>query len=348
MAPLFGVILHAIGGFAAGSFYMPLKMVRQWSWETYWLVCGVFAWLVAPWVVLFLAVPQPFEVLSGAPREALIAAYVFGVLWGIGGLMYGLTMRYLGMSLGVALALGCCAVVGTLEPPIRSGEIVQTVQTASGLITLLGVGLCVAGIVVCGIAGMFKEGELSEEQKTATVAEFSFVKGVIVAVIAGIMSACFAIGLDRGGAIADRAAELGTIELLKNTPVFILVMGGGFTTNLVWCLALALKNKSLGDYTSGKGASISSNYLFSALGGLTWYCQFLFYGMGATQMDKGNLGFASWTLHMAFIILFGNFWGLLLHEWRGSSQRTYRTVFAGMGILILSTVVIGIGNYIGR
>ncbi len=344
MGPLIGVVLHAIGGFAAGSFYMPLKKVRHWSWETYWLVCGVFAWIITPWVMLFLVVPHSIEVLTSASGKALFLAYFFGLLWGIGGLMYGLTMRYLGMSLGVALALGCCAVVGTLEPAIRNGTLVEMVKETAGLVTLSGVVLCVVGIVVCGIAGMFKEGELSEAEKTETIEEFSFVKGVLVAIVAGIMSACFAIGLDHGAPIAERAAALGTASFLVNTPIFILIMGGGFTTNLVWCLLLAIRNKSLGDYGRGRGASLSANYLFSALGGITWYGQFLFYGMGATQM--GRFGFASWTLHMAFIILFGNMWGLVLHEWRGSSRRTYRFVFAGMALLIFSTVVIGIGNKI--
>lgn len=339
-----GVLLHAIGGFAAGSFYIPFKKVRNWAWESYWLVGGVFSWIVMPWLVAALTVPQLLSLLGEAPTGSLIRSYVFGVLWGVGGLTFGLSMRYLGMSLGYAIALGFCAAFGTLVPPLFDGSFGELLWRRSGLTILAGVAVCLIGIAICGRAGIAKERELSPDQKRASIKEFSFVKGVLVAIFAGIMSSCMAYGITAGEPIAQLAVERGTPALWQNSPVFIVVMGGGLTTNLIWCLVLNIKNRSAKDYITVGQASLAGNYFFSALAGITWYFQFMFYGMGTTKM--GRYGFSSWTVHMAFIIAFSNLWALVFHEWKGASRRTLATIVAGILVVALSTVVIGAGNYL--
>ena len=339
-----GVFLHAVGGLAAGSFYIPFKKVRNWAWESYWLVGGVFSWIIMPWLVALLTAPQLRAVLSHAPAHSLLWTYVFGVLWGVGGLTFGLSMRYLGMSLGYAIALGFCAAFGTIMPPIFSGDLVDLATTASGLTILAGVAVCLGGIAVCGWAGVCKERELSPDQKRAAIREFSFVKGLLVAVFAGVMSSCMAYGIAAGKSIATLAVERGAQRLWQNSPVFIIVMAGGFTTNFIWCAILNIKNRSAKDYCAAGDASLAGNYLFSALAGITWYLQFMFYGMGTTKM--GRYDFSSWTLHMAFIIAFSNMWALLFREWKGSSRRTLTTVATGIAVVVLSTVIIGAGNYL--
>jgi L-rhamnose-H+ transport protein len=342
--PFLGVFLHALGGFAAGSFYIPYKGVRKWAWESYWLVGGVFSWIFAPWVIAWLTCPDPVAVLRSAPVSSLFWSYVFGLLWGIGGLTFGLSMRYLGMSLGYALALGFCAAFGTIIPPMFKGEFPVLLSSASGLVTLAGVGVCLAGIAVCGKAGVSKEWELSAQEKKAAIREFDFTKGVWVAIFAGIMSACMAFAIQAGKPIAKLAVESGTRELWQNTPVFIVILAGGFTTNFIWCAILNVRNRTARDYVNAGDASLAINYVLSALAGITWYLQFMFYGMGTTQM--GRYDFSSWTIHMAFIIVFSNMWAILFYEWKGSSRRTHHIVFAGIIILIASTLVVGYGNYI--
>ena len=342
--PFLGVVLHAIGGFAAGSFYIPFKKVRKWAWETYWLVGGFFSWIIAPWVVAYLVCPNVMAVLREAPPNALLWAYLFGVLWGIGGLTFGLTMRYLGMSLGYALALGFCAAFGTVIPPVFKGEFGGLLASTSGLVTLGGVLVCLTGIGICGIAGISKEKELSADQKTAAVSEFDFRKGVWIAIFAGIMSACMAFAIQAGKPISELAVKHGVAPLWQNTPLFIVIFAGGFTTNFIWCAILNIRNRTARNYISGQGASQLANYIFCALAGITWYFQFMFYGMGTTQMGKYD--FSSWTIHMAFIIVFSNMWGLLFKEWKGSSRKTLQLVFTGILILVVSTLVVGLGNYI--
>ena len=357
--PFLGVFLHALGGFAAGSFYIPYKKVRGWAWETYWLVGGFFSWIIAPWVVGFLTCPGLVDVLRSASSKTLLWTYLFGVMWGIGGLTFGLSMRYLGLSLGMALSLGFCAVFGTLVPPVFEGRIAGLVADTSGQVVILGILVCLTGIAVCGRAGMRKEKELSDAEKKASIAEFSFVKGAWVAVFAGVMSSCMAFAFAAGKPIAEAAVRSGARPLFQNFPVLIVALLGGFTTNFIWCAALSLKNRTGGDYLrarpakpaegavtgpAAKAPSLLVNYVFSALAGTTWYFQFFFYGMGTTKMGKYD--FSSWTIHMAFIITFSSLWGIYFREWKGTGRPTRRLVVAGIVVLILSTVVVGVGNYL--
>jgi L-rhamnose-proton symport protein (RhaT) len=528
--PIVGVIYHWLGGLASGSFYVPFRFVKRWSWETSWLAAGVFSWIIAPWVFATLNTTDPVTVLKETPGTVWFYSYLFGALWGIGGLTFGLAMRYLGMSLGMAVALGYCTVFGTLIPPIFKGEFkAKLLDDVSGRWILAGLAVCVIGIIVTALAGKAKEGEMTEAQKRDTVKEFSFKKGIIVATFSGIMSACFAFGLTAGDWIrattynvdmahsakamgkeivrssepagAESAAfisSLGTAPLFKEgsvgsvgsvlglleepfslatkiaafkakptllpadtkvlteteaklpealnaaqaarvavsnstdpiakristyaaklpsiaadaktfavvdglsflseketalsisatgvdfmalhskhslwtgLPVLIVVLLGGFTTNFIWCLLLNLKNKTGYQYFSSKagkqspltnpliaagegssfdgrkdpaGVPLISNYVFAALAGTLWYFQFFFYSMGETQM--GDYKFSSWTLHMASIIIFSSIWGLALREWKGASAKSKGLLFGGLAILVLSTVIIGYGNYVG-
>src|SRR5690242_13679914 len=224
--PFLGVLLHAIGGFASASFYIPFRRVRHWAWETYWLVGGFFSWIIAPWVLAFLLVPDLLTVLGETPPKSLFWSYFFGAMWGIGGLTFGLTMRYLGIALGMAVALGFCAAFGTLMPPVFGGEFGKILASTSGKIILLGVAACLAGIGVSGLAGTSKERELSPEEKAATVKEFSFGKGMLTATFSGIMSSCFAYGLAAGKPIADltktQLVQNGGSDLWQNLPVLVV------------------------------------------------------------------------------------------------------------------------------
>ena len=348
--PFLGVLFHWIGGLAAASFYVPYRGVKRWSWETYWLVGGFFSWIVAPWAFGFALTNNLTGVLAQASTKTLFWAWCFGLLWGLGGLTFGLTMRYLGMSLGYGVALGICAVCGTLIPPLFKNQLAAIASTTPGKMTLLGIGVCVAGIAFSALAGLSKERELSSAAKQAAVKEFNFKKGLGVALFCGVMSACFAFGLEAAAPLADLSAAAGTAPLWTGLPKLVVVLAGGFTSNALWCLMLNFRNRTAGEYlaahdAAGQPVPRLANVLFCALAGVTWYFQFFFYTMGETQM--GRFAFSSWTLHMASIIIFSTLWGLALKEWSGTSRRTHRFIFAGIAVLILSTLVVGYGNYLG-
>lgn len=337
--PVLGVLLHAIGGLAAASFYIPYKKVKAWSWESYWLTQGVVSWIVAPIIGALLSIPDIWGVLSRAPTTSLLMAYTFGALWGIGGLTFGLSMRYLGVSLGYALALGFTMTFGTLVPPIAAGHVGQLLGSGSGLATLGGVAVAIAGVAVCCYAGSLKEKELNAAEKAQAIREFAFTKGVAVAIFAGIMSACMAFAIDAAKPIADEAVKAGAATIFQTNASYVVILMGGFSTNFLWCVYLNIRNKSARDYLSG-----GLNYGLAALGGLLWYLQFFFYGMGTTRLGPYN--FASWTIHMSFIIVFSTLWGLAFREWAKCSRKTYIAVVAGIVVLVLSSVVVGYGNYL--
>jgi L-rhamnose-H+ transport protein len=384
--PFLGVFLHWLGGLASGSFYVPYKGVKKWSWETYWLVGGIFSWIICPWVFAYFMTNHLFAVLKLQSAGTLWWTYFFGVLWGLGGLTYGLTMRFLGLSLGTGVALGYCAAFGTLVPPIfkaltpnfsvfaNGTSIVDIAESTSGQVTLAGVGVCLVGIAIAALAGWTKEAEMPAEQKKKSIKEFNFKKGIAVATFCGIMSACFAFALQAGKDINAASLAAGTDKIWTGLPTLPVLLLGGFTTNFIWCVLLNLKNRSGYQYlashvrvehahhggsgsgeqspadvaTGGSPADLKipvlSNYLFSALAGTTWYFQFFFYTMGATQMGKYD--FASWTLHMASIIIFATMWGWIFHEWKGSSKKAHLLIGGGIATLILSTIIIGVGTYL--
>ncbi|MEO9968169.1 MAG: L-rhamnose/proton symporter RhaT [Reichenbachiella sp.] len=340
MGAILGVIFHAIGGFGAGSFYIPFKQVKSWSWESSWFILGLSAWLVVPLVTAWFTIPDLWQVLTTADASVRGWTYFFGLLWGIGGLTFGLSMRYLGVSLGMTIALGLCTAFGTLIPPIFKGTFTELLQTNSGIITLSGILICLIGIAVVGYAGAQKE----KETKSVTDDEFNLSKGLIVATLSGLLSACFAFGLEAGSPIADLAFSKGASDLFKNNAVLVWILWGGMTTNGIYCLYLNRKNQTAGDYNNAN-TPLSKNYLWAALGGLTWYLQFFFYGMGTTFLGE-NLEFASWSIHMAFIIFFSNLWGILYKEWVGASRKTMWVLALGLTIVMVSILMIGLANTI--
>ncbi|MBI1343091.1 MAG: L-rhamnose/proton symporter RhaT [Terrimonas sp.] len=348
MQAIAGIIFHFIGGFASGSFYMPFKKVRSWHWENYWIIGGLFSWLIVPPLAAWLTVPGFSSIIRAASPEIIRYTMLFGLLWGFGGLTYGLGVRYLGMSLGNSVVLGFCSAFGALVPAIYFNfypapgktSFHDLLTTGWGRTVLAGVIICLLGIYICGRAGMMKEKELPEEKKKESVAEFSLVKGLVVAIFSGIMSACFNFGIEAGKPMAEAAVAAGMNPLFQNNVTYVVLLWGGLTTNLIWCVILNLRNKSFGDYTDKK-TPLLKNYLFSALAGTTWFLQFFFYGMGESKLGNGA---SSWILHMAFIILVANMWGILLKEWKGVSPKTKTTITVGIATIIFSVILVGYGN----
>jgi L-rhamnose-H+ transport protein len=348
MQTLLGILFHSLGGAAAGSFYMPFNKVKKWAWESYWIIGGLFSWLIMPPLAAWLTVPGFTEIIASSSNQILSIIYMMGLLWGIGGLSYGLGVRYLGMSLGNSVVLGFCAAFGALVPSIyyniipTEGKISFTdmLATSGGQLVLFGVFVCLAGIAITGWAGMMKEAELSEEEKKKTVAEFSLVKGLIVAAISGILSAFFNFGIEAGMSLADATVEAGSNPLYRNNVTFVVILWGGLSTNLIWTTILSIKNKSYSDFVN-TSTPIINNMLFSALAGTTWYLQFFFYGMGESKLGNGAV---SWILHMSTIILTANMWGIYRREWKGVARKTIWTISVGITVIILAVVLVGIGN----
>ncbi len=334
-----GLLIIAVGCFATSSFYVPINKVKSWAWESFWLVQGIFAWLIVPFLGAYLFMPSGtlMDVLTSNSSAAGMAIF-YGALWGIGGLTFGLGMRYLGVALGQSLGYGTCAAFGTLLPPILKGE--NLLASTEGWILIAGVAVAIAAIAIIGYAGSLKSKSMTEEQKREAVKEFALKKGLIIALVAGFMSACFSLGLEAGEPIKQAALDSGTHGLFAQNPVTLLVTLGGFFTNLVYCLYQNIKNKTIGDYINVPGKVFLNNLLFCALAGTLWYMQFFGQGMGKHFLAASPVMLAfSWSILMSFNILCANFWGIWLKEWKGVSKQTIVVLVIGLLVLVFSTLL---------
>ena len=319
MDVLLGLLIIAIGSFGQSSSYVPIKKIKSWEWENFWLVQGVFAWLVFPFLGALLAVPEGGSLFSLLSSGGALTAIIYGILWGVGGLTFGLSMRYLGVALGQSISLGTCAAFGTLFPALMGGT---DLFHGEGLILLLGVCITLAGIAIIGYSGSLRSKSMSEEEKKAAVKDFALTKGLLVALLAGVMSACFALGLDAGSPIKEAALSANVNPLYAGLPVILLVTFGGFLTNAAYCIWQNIKNGTSKDYFKVSPSLFVNNLLFCMLAGILWYSQFF-----------GLLMAFAWSILMSLNVVFSNLWGIILREWAGADRKTL--VALGIGLLIL-------------
>lgn len=333
-----GLLIIAIGAFCQSSSYVPINKIKDWSWESYWIVQGVFAWLILPFLGALLAVPEGHslcELFTTTPAFNIWMTILFGVLWGVGGLTFGLSMRYLGVALGQSIALGTCAGLGTIMGPVLLNIFFPENDPLSQLTfaVILGVVVTLIGIAIIGVAGSMKAASLSEEEKKAAVKDFNFPKGIVIALLAGFMSGCFNVGLEFGKGI--NFGELSD-PMFSTLPATFLVTLGGFCTNAVYCFYQNSKNKTWGDY--GKGGVLLNNVVFCLLAGALWYSQF--FGLALAKgflISSPTLMTLSFCILMALNVVFSNVWGIILKEWKGCNTKTIAVLITGIVVLIISS-----------
>jgi len=355
MNSVFGMLIFAAGGLAGATFLLPARGVKNWAYETWWMFYCVVGLVVMPAVICAIAVPDFCGVVGSAPASTLLKCAAFGAIWGIGGLTWGLMVRYLGIGLGLAIGCGLCAATGTVLPPIMNGEASTLIYGADGavstgkLIVLAGVAGSLLGIVFVGLAGKLKEGELPEEEKKKAVADFDFKKGMIVALVSGVCSACMNLGLQSGGVIEqaayDAAVKAGVISegavwSWRGMPVIMVVLWGGFVVQAAWVIQQHFKNGTFGDYLH-KGP-ILRNAVLASLVGVIWVIQFVCQKAGEPLM--GDLKYISFAIVMASTILFSTIIGAATGEWKGTGAKTKLFLAAGTLILLASFCVISLGS----
>jgi len=343
MNSLFGILFHALGGLSASSFYVPYKSVKHWTWEIYWIIGGFFSWIIVPLLVCFLSVQNIGALVNAVHFEIILWPLCFGLMWGIGGLTFGLTIKYLGVSLGISLSLGLTAAFGTLIPPFFDGSYILLFSTKSGIIVLSGIILSLIGTYFIGNAGYKRDKyKVLQNFTKKTKPPKNIKKGIIFAIISGILSACFAFGIASGKSILELTSNHVRHELFINSFLYVFILFGGFITNFIYCFFVIFNNNSFKTFTKVSNIQFNKNMFFCALGGTIWYTQFLFYGMGTTLLD--DFEFASWSLHISFIIFFSTLWGIILKEWKNTQPKVKKILSIGLFLLVISSVLIGFGN----
>ncbi|WAT00789.1 L-rhamnose/proton symporter RhaT [Rouxiella chamberiensis] len=338
-AILLGIMWHFIGATSAACFYAPFKKVRNWSWETMWSVGGVMSWLILPWAVSAILLPDFWQYYRSFSLSTLLPVFLFGAMWGIGNINYGLTMRYLGMSMGIGIAIGVTLVVGTLMTPLLQGRFVELFSSAGGRLTLLGVLVALVGVAIVSRAGLLKERAMG-----VTAQEFNLKKGLVLAVLCGIFSAGMSFAMDAAKPMHEAAAALGIDPLYVALPSYVVIMGGGAIVNLAYCFIRLATKKELSvkaDFSVAKPLLLA-NVCFALLGGTMWYLQFFFYAWGHARIPA-QYDFISWMLHMSFYVLCGGLVGLIMKEWKNVGQRPVGVLSVGCLVIVMAANIVGLG-----
>ncbi|WP_298479731.1 L-rhamnose/proton symporter RhaT [uncultured Maribacter sp.] len=346
--PFSGTIIHAIGGVAASTCYVPFQKVKQWSWNSYWIVQATFAWFIFPLVIGFLTVPNLIEVFRASPSSVILNATLLGAIYGFGGMCFGFAIRHIGYSLTYTISIGISAILGTIVPLLMHGELIQKFNEPGGNVIFLGMFIALVGIIICGIAGYRKENDLKHKNKEDSESlTFNMKKGLTLTIIAGVLSAVFGISLEVGAPIAEIAGQNGARDFQGNANL-ILSTGGAFATNFIWFLIAGIKSGSLKEIVDVKGIGSKKlllNFFLSIASGALWYGQFFFYGIAHVKM--GAYKFASWVIHMSMLIFFSYIIGIVMKEWKQVSRRTYITLLVALITLIFSFVIMTYGSMLG-
>jgi L-rhamnose-H+ transport protein len=334
-----GIAWHMVGAASAASFYAPISKVRRWTWESTWAVAGIFSWVLLPIVVSAVLLPDMHAFYGSLDSSVVLRTLLFGCMWGVGNVSYGLTMRYLGMSLGIGVAIGVTLVVGTLIPPLIHGQAAALLTTRSGMLTLLGIVVALCGIVIVSIAGHRKEIALGSE-----IREFDVKKGLLLAILCGIFSSGMSFAIDAARPIQASALLVGVKPLYSALPSYVIIMGGGGLVNFIYCFSrLRFKQElSIKADLAQPAPILFKNASLAATAGIMWYLQFFFYAWGAASIPAA-FGYVNWMLHMSGYVLFGGIVGLALGEWAGVGPKPVRLLWAGMLVIIAAANIVGLG-----
>lgn len=344
--PLLGVLLHGVGAFFAATCYTPQKRIKRWSWQTYWLTQAAFCWFLLPVMGAWLTLPDLGAVLRAAPRDAMLHSFLLGAAYGIGGTAFGIAIRYIGFSLTYAIAVGLSSVLGTLIPPLVRGTLTVTLAKPGADWVVLGLVVGTLGIGLAGWAGRLKERDLSAQQDHS---EFSLMNGLLLSLLAGVLSAVYGFALEAGEPIADVASAHGA-GVWRGNVVYIFSNTGAFLTTAIYCLYLHVRHKTLRELIElppgPEKARLPVNFILAAVTGLFWYSQFFFYNLGHVRM--GAYKFTSWAIHMIMLVLFSNLVGVALREWRACRRVTHTTIGFALAVLVGAVLLLAYGNYLAE
>jgi L-rhamnose-H+ transport protein len=337
---LLGMFLIAAGAFTASSFAVPFGKIKGWQWETYWMVYGLGAYIIIPLLACLIFTPDFLTIIRSVPIETIYLVFLLGAVYGIGNLSFGLSLRYLGLSLGYALSLGLMLVIGTFVPPIIDGRLRVMMSSSGGNLLIAGVIVASVGIAFSAWGGMLKNKSISQEQKQQSVREFNLAKGILAALLVGMTGSAMALGFEQGLPVLRVAEQCGINSLFSMMPVYLVLFSGTFLLTLIWCLLQGIKKQSIENYITAKTSrELTLNYGFGMLAGLLWFSQFIFYGMGKSKL--GPFTFTSWGILMALTIGFASVWGFIRGEWKGASSRVYTVIGISLLILVVACFMIG-------
>jgi len=323
-----GILLLVLAGAMNSSFTLPMKFTRKWAWENTWLAWTIFALLVFPGLLTWLTVPRLGDVYAQTGMAPVAIASACGAAWGAAQACFGLAVEALGIALAFSVTLGISAVVGALIPLFTE----QARFSAKGLEIIGGVALVSLGVLICAWAGHAREAALGERPKGKS----SVGKGLLFCAFSGCGSALVGLGLRYSARLADTAQQLGADPNWKNNAAWLPLMLAGAIPNLIYCLYLLSRNRTSDRFKTG-GTGVY--WLLAAIMAFFWFASTLLYGIAYNL-----LGVVAWPAFMSLIVITAMIWGVVTGEWKSSGISPLRVMYGGLGVLVLSIVVLSLAK----
>lgn len=327
---LIGIILVIVATFFQGSFGLGMKYMNPLKWEAWWLVHAVVAMILIPTVWAYIVTPDLFTVISQASTDTILYAMLFGAMWGVGGILFGKSVPYIGMSLTYGIVLGLCAAAGSLIPFFSnsSPEMMASLPKVIG-----GVVLLVIGVAFAAYAGIIKDKATANEEGGSENKNLK--TGLIIAVLSGLLSAALGIGFANGIDIKQLAENAGASVMNSSLAVWVVVLWGGFIINAGYAVFLLTKNKTWNSFSTPNAGKA---YMWAIIASVFWFGALGIYGQGATLM--GDLGAViGWPILMGGGLIISNVWAYRSGEWNGA-PKALKTLLLGIAVIVIGIVVI--------
>lgn len=335
MLTALGFFLICLAGMSDGSFYLPSKFTKQWEWEHCWATFSL-GFFVISWLITLMLIPNVFEIYRSVPVHEIAWLCLFGLLWGVGSVLFGTAMKMLGMALGYPVGLGTVACVGALIPLVTTRA--EHLFTIGGAFVVIGVIVTVFGINVCAGAYRLRENHSDQSRRRGAMA---LAAGLTVAVLAGVFSAQLNVGFSFGENVIRAARASGAGEILSGAVLWSIFFTPAFAVNFGYSLLLMIKRKTFGAFW---GPHLRRNLPLGTAMGALFVCAIYVYSIGATCLgDWGEV--PGWVIFMSVDTVVGNLWGLYTGEWDGASVAARRVLRLGTAVIVLAIVIVAIGQY---
>ena len=324
-------LLLIFASFFQGTFGLGMKYMNPMSWESWWVIHVLVAMILFPMIWAYIVIPDLFDIIASSPKDAIYSAMLYGFLWGIGGIMFGVSVPYIGLSLTMGIVMGLAGSAGSLIPLF---QIDNATSQPSFPYIIGGLIISLIGVAITAKAGIDRDKLINSSSKSKNI-----LKGLLIAVTCGLLSSLLNVGFANAAPIAEKAQEFGVITRNSSLAAWVVVLWGAFIMNFSYAVLLLFKNNSWSTFSLKNSLNA---YKWSLIAGFCWFAALGVYGQGAALL--GEIGpVIGWPILLGLSLIISNYWAYNAGEW-DNAQKPFNKLLIGLFVLIISAVVLGLGN----
>jgi len=324
-------LLLIFASFFQGTFGLGMKYMNPMSWESWWVIHVLVAMILFPMIWAYIVIPDLFDIIASSPKDAIYSAMLYGFLWGIGGIMFGVSVPYIGLSLTMGIVMGLAGSAGSLIPLF---QIENATSQPSFPYIIGGLIISLIGVAITAKAGIDRDKLINSSSKSKNI-----LKGLLIAVTCGLLSSLLNVGFANAAPIAEKAQEFGVITRNSSLAAWVVVLWGAFIMNFSYAILLLFKNNSWSTFSLKNSLNA---YKWSLIAGFCWFAALGVYGQGAALL--GEIGpVIGWPILLGLSLIISNYWAYNAGEW-DNAQKPFNKLLIGLFVLIISAVVLGLGN----